>query len=46
METIYNTARICPFDNKECNLTLNGLTLDPHMVHILATSENYDELLW
>ena len=46
METVYNTARICPFDNKECNLTTNGLTLDPDMGHILATSENYDELLW
>lgn len=46
MEAIYNTAKICPFDNKECNLTTSGLTLDPDMVEILATSQNYDELLW
>ncbi|KAL7025993.1 hypothetical protein ACKWTF_013731 [Chironomus riparius] len=46
METIYNTARICPFNNTECNLETSGLTLDPDMGRILSTSENYDELLW
>jgi hypothetical protein len=46
MEQIYNTARICPFDKQVCNLETEGLTLDPHMGDILATSENYDELEW
>lgn len=46
METIYNTAKICPFDKKDCNLTTEGLTLDPEISAIMTKSESYDELKW
>jgi hypothetical protein len=46
METIYNTAKICPFAKQDCNLETEGLTLDPDMVDLLATSTNADELEW
>lgn len=46
METIYNTAKICPFNKKDCNLTTEGLTLDPEISAIMTKSENYDELKW
>ena len=29
MELIYNTAKVCPFTNQNCNLDTQGLPLDP-----------------
>jgi peptidyl-dipeptidase A len=46
MENIYNTAKICPFNNKNCNVTEEGLTLDPDLTEIMASSKDYDELEW
>lgn len=46
MEGIYNRAKICPFNNQDCDLTTEGLTLDPEIVEIMASSEDYDELKW
>ncbi|KAG5670746.1 hypothetical protein PVAND_000987 [Polypedilum vanderplanki] len=46
MEKIYNTAKICPFNKQNCNLATEGLTLDPDLSDLLATSTNYDELEW
>jgi peptidyl-dipeptidase A len=46
MSKIYNTAKICPFAIPTCNLTTEGLSLDPEIENLLASSENYDELLW
>jgi peptidyl-dipeptidase A len=46
IETIYNTAKICPFDKKDCNKTTEGLTLDPEITAIMTSSKSYDELEW
>lgn len=42
----YNTARVCPFDKQNCNETTEGLTLDPEIDLLLASSENFDEQKW
>lgn len=44
MTTVYNSARICPFTKQNCNLQTEGLTLDPEIEYLLATSENFEEL--
>jgi peptidyl-dipeptidase A len=48
MTTVYNTARICPFDNQQCDL--NNVTqtwaLDPEIETRLKSSTNYDEQLY
>lgn len=46
MEAVYNTAKVCPFNKQNCNLATDGLTLDPHITEIMASSQNYDELKW
>lgn len=46
IESIYNTARICPFDKQNCNLTTEGLTLDPEISAVMTNSANYEELKW
>lgn len=46
IENTYNTAKICPFNKQVCNLATEGLTLDPELSDLFATSENYDELKW
>lgn len=46
IENIYNTAKICPFDKQECNLTTEGLTLDPEISAVMTNSRNYEELKW
>jgi Angiotensin-converting enzyme len=44
MSTIYNSARICPFDKQNCDLATEGMTLDPDIELKLASSTNYDEM--
>ncbi|XP_037347809.1 angiotensin-converting enzyme isoform X1 [Talpa occidentalis] len=39
METAYSTASVC-HANKTC------LQLEPELTHLMATSRNYDDLLW
>lgn len=46
MSSIYNTARVCPFNNKNCNLTTEGMNLDPGIEEALSKSEDYDEQLY
>lgn len=46
MSTTYNNARICPFAKQNCNLTTEGLTLDPEIDLLMSSSENFDELKW
>jgi peptidyl-dipeptidase A len=46
IETIYNTAKICPYDKQQCNLAQDGLTLDPEISHTMSNSSDYDELKW
>lgn len=46
MTTVYNSARICPFDKKECNLADEGLTLDPHIEILMSSSTNNEEMQW
>lgn len=36
MSGIYSSARICPYDNRACNLATQGLTLDPEIEDRLA----------
>jgi peptidyl-dipeptidase A len=44
METVYNSAKICPFKKQQCDLDTEGLTLDPEMAAVLSESEDYEEL--
>lgn len=48
MTKIYNSAKVCPHDSQECDKSLNGLSLDSDIIHILAHSRDYDHLtyLW
>lgn len=52
MSGIYNSARICPYNNRACNLQTQGLSLDPEIEDRLATlastGGSYDEMqyLW
>lgn len=46
MAKIYNSAKICPFKNQNCDLEKEGLTLDPDIESIMASSSDYDELEW
>lgn len=46
MSTIYNNAKICPFDKQNCNLATEGLTLDPEIELLLGSSESFDEMKW
>ncbi|KAK4880643.1 hypothetical protein RN001_008789 [Aquatica leii] len=46
MMNIYSTAKICPYQKKTCNLQIEGLSLNPDIENIMATSTNYDELLF
>lgn len=49
MTSIYNSATVCPFEEKNCSdSSKNRLTLDPDITARFAESRNYDELeyLW
>ncbi|CAG0893955.1 unnamed protein product [Darwinula stevensoni] len=46
METIYGTARVCPMAEPDCDLEESGLTLEPDLELILATSTDPEELLY
>jgi hypothetical protein len=46
MQTIYSTAKICPYNKQNCNLESEGWALNPEMENVLATSKNYDELAY
>lgn len=48
MTTIYNTARICPYNNRQCNVSDPEVAwaLDPHIETHLKSSTDYDEQLY
>lgn len=46
MTTVYNNGRICPSSKRDCNLATEGLTLDPEIELLMASSNNFDELQW
>lgn len=49
MQSIYNKATVCPFENKNCaESSPDRLTLDPHISDRFTKSRNYEELkyLW
>jgi len=46
MTTIYSAAKICPFEKQQCNLTTEGLSLDPGMEEVISKSRNFDELTY
>ena len=46
MQTIYNNAKICPVDKKNCNLETEGLTLDPQIELLMGSSEKFEEMQW
>ncbi|CRL05281.1 CLUMA_CG018154, isoform A [Clunio marinus] len=46
MMTTYNTAKICPHNQADCDLATEGLTLDPEITFVMSNSTDYDELLW
>lgn len=46
MTTIYNNGRICPFAKPDCELETEGLTLDPEIELLMASSTDFDEMKW
>nr|CAD7438414.1 unnamed protein product [Timema bartmani] len=46
MENVYSTAKICPYRDQGCNLTANGLSLDPGIESVISSSRDYDELTY
>lgn len=46
MTTIYNNARICPFEKPNCNLAVEGYTLDPEIELLMASSTDFEEMKW
>lgn len=46
MSSVYNEAKICPVTKKDCNLATEGLTLDPEIELLMASSEDFDEMKW
>jgi peptidyl-dipeptidase A len=46
MTSTYGSAKICPFDNQNCDLATEGLPLEPSIEAILADTPNrsWDEL--
>lgn len=48
MTNVYNTAKVCPYEQQNCNKTTEGLTLDPDISDRFAKSRNFHELeyLW
>lgn len=46
MTTVYNSARICPFSKQDCDLAVEGFTLDPEIELLMASSTNFDEMKW
>ena len=49
MSSVYNSAKVCPFDKPNCNIqTDKTFTLDPEIYDRFANSRNFNELkyLW
>lgn len=48
MTTIYNAAKICPYDQQNCNVDTHGLAIDPDVSSRMAHSRDSGELayLW
>ncbi|CAL8097157.1 unnamed protein product [Orchesella dallaii] len=46
MSKTYGTAKICPFNNQNCNVTSEGLNLEPDVENIISTSRNSAELAY
>ena len=44
----YGSAKVCPFDNQNCDLEMEGLSLEPGLEAILADTSNrdWDELVY
>lgn len=43
MQRVYNTAKICPYNKQDCDLEQEGLSLDPGITELLASSTNFEE---
>ncbi|KAF5271950.1 hypothetical protein FQA39_LY07967 [Lamprigera yunnana] len=46
MLQIYSTAKICPYDKKNCNVYTEGISLNPDIENAMATSTDYKRLLY
>lgn len=46
MDSAYQLAEICPYDNQNCDSSTQKWTLDPEMESVMATSSDYDELAY
>lgn len=50
MQGAYGSGKICPFDNQNCDLATEGLTLEPSLEAILTDVENHSwselEYVW
>lgn len=44
MDSAYQLAEVCPYDNQQCGTSDPKWTLDPELERVLAESTNYDEL--
>lgn len=44
MDAAYQLAEVCPYTDQNCASGSQKWTLDPEMEHVMATSNDYDEL--
>ncbi|XP_041788026.1 angiotensin-converting enzyme-like [Anopheles merus] len=44
MDTAYQLAEVCPYENQQCDAADSKWTLDPELEKVMAESDNYDEL--
>ncbi|XP_018577093.1 angiotensin-converting enzyme-like isoform X2 [Anoplophora glabripennis] len=46
MTGIYGTGKICPYKKQQCDVTKDGLGLEPDIENVMAKSTDYDELVY
>lgn len=44
MVLVYNEALVCPFEKPTCDLEVEGMSLNPEIENVLASSNDFDEL--
>lgn len=48
MTSVYGAGKVCPLENRECDLESEGLTLEPGLTEIIGspTEHTYEELAY
>lgn len=44
MQLVYNEATVCAYDKQTCDLSSEGMSLNPEIENVLASSDDFEEL--